>query len=109
MKLKMLKPAIQTLGTSLPTLSSGSWRAGKTTSAQRGYGYRWQKARDRHLSMHPLCVMCLEEDRVTAAMVVDHKVPHRGDETKFWDESGWQNPCAHHHSSHKQREEAGLR
>jgi 5-methylcytosine-specific restriction enzyme A len=93
----------------LQSLNSESWRAGKTTSAQRGYGYRWQQARERHLRVHPLCVICMEVDHVTAATVVDHKVPHEGDEAKFWDETNWQSLCVHHHSSHKQREEAGLR
>jgi len=28
--------------------------------------------------------------RLTAANVVDHRIPHRGDEELFWDESNWQ-------------------
>jgi 5-methylcytosine-specific restriction protein A len=107
MKLKTLKPTLQTLRSPLQSLNSGSWRAGKATSAQRGYGYQWQKARERHLRAYPLCVMCEELDgRITGATVVDHKEPHQGDQAKFWDESNWQSLCAHHHSSHKQRQEA---
>jgi 5-methylcytosine-specific restriction endonuclease McrA len=111
MKLKMLKPRIETLRSPLQSLGSGTWRAGKKTSAQRGYGYRWQKARERHLRLQPLCVMCRElDERAVVATIVDHKVPHEGDEVKFWDESNWQSLCAHHHSSHKQAiERAGSR
>lgn len=76
-----------------------SWRASKTTAAQRGYDYRWQQARDTFLRQHPLC-QCEECQggrlRVTLASVVDHKIPHRGDTRLFWDQSNWQamaKPC----------------
>lgn len=81
---------------------SGSWRDGKTT-AERGYGWRWQQARRAFLSEHPLCRLCEEEGRVTAATVVDHITPHKGDEALFWDRANWQSLCASHHSSDKQR------
>lgn len=74
-------------------------------SAARGYGYRWQKARKNFLSQHPLCRMCEREGRVTAATVVDHIEPHRGDPVKFWDENNWMSICKMHHDSHKQRQE----
>ena len=80
------------------------WREG-TTSASRGYGYRWQKARESYLNKHPLCTMCQQVGRVTAATVVDHKVPHRGDSQLFWDQGNWQPLCAECHSSTKQRME----
>lgn len=80
---------------------SGSWRDGKTT-AERGYGWRWQQARRAFLSEHPLCRMCEEEGRVTAATVVDHITPHKGDEALFWDRSQWQALCKRHHDSDKQ-------
>lgn len=31
--------------------------------------------------------------RLTQATVVDHIVPHRGDQKLFWDESNWQPLC----------------
>lgn len=83
-----------------------SWREGKT-SAQRGYGYRWQKARETFLRENPLCVMCQREGRTTAAEVVDHIVPHRGDKALFWDRGNWQPLCHHHHNSAKRRIEHG--
>jgi 5-methylcytosine-specific restriction endonuclease McrA len=87
-------------------MQPGSWRSDKQTSAQRGYGYKWQKAREDYLAKHPLCVYCEREGRVTLATVVDHKVPHRGDMKLFWDSNNWQSLCATHHSRDKQREEA---
>lgn len=108
-RLKTLKPSLPTLDTrTLPTLPAGSWRTSDQTSAQRGYGYRWQKARAAFLRDHPLCCMCQAEGVVAVATVVDHKTPHRGDQKLFWDRTNWQSLCAKHHSSDKQREEARL-
>lgn len=108
-KLQTLKSSLPVLDTRrVPTMQAGSWRTSGQTAAQRGYGYKWQKAREGFLRSHPLCVMCEAEGRVTAATVVDHKTPHRGDKSLFWDKSNWQSLCATHHSRDKQREEARL-
>ena len=78
----------------------------RPTAHQRLYDYRWQKARERYLREHPLCVgECKEQGRVSAARNVDHTIPHRGDLELFWDESNWQGLCDHCHNSVKQREE----
>lgn len=86
------------------TEMSQSWRGGKT-SAQRGYSYRWQKARLAHLNRHPLCAECGKSGKVVPASVVDHIIPHRGDQKLFWDRDNWQSLCKRHHDSDKQREE----
>ncbi|MBF8651987.1 HNH endonuclease [Pseudomonas putida] len=86
-------------------VSPGSWRSGMTSS-QRGYDYKWQKARERYLNDHPLCVYCQRNGRITAARIVDHIVAHRGDMTLFWDQSNWQSLCKPCHDSVKQAEEA---
>lgn len=104
MKLKTLKSTLRTVGPTIRTLGA-SWRTTGITTGQRGYNYRWQQARARHLRNSPLCVMCEAEGRVELATVVDHRVPHRGDQARFWDETNWQSLCATHHSSHKQRQE----
>ena len=70
---------------------------------------RWQKHRARHLALNPLCVMCAKENRVTAARVADHTVPHRGDEALFWDFDNLQPLCFTHHNSDAQRAERGGR
>jgi 5-methylcytosine-specific restriction protein A len=69
-----------------------SWRTGKQGANERGYTYRWQKARAAFLREHPLCQCddCGEgRKRVTPATVVDHTIPHRGDDGRFWDQSNW--------------------
>ncbi len=79
-----------------------SWRG---SPAERGYGSRWRRRAKAFLVVHPLCgqrpggqtpVMsrCYVEGRRTAAVQVDHVMPHRGDEGKFWDEANnWQSLC----------------
>lgn len=108
MKLKTLKPAVQQLRSALPVAQAVTWRTDKQSSSKRGYGYAWQKARAGYLVSHPLCVYCEREGRVTAATVVDHRIPHRGDQALFWDKANWQALCATHHSRDKQREEARM-
>ena len=88
----------------MPQLTS--WRVEGQSSSARGYGYRWQQARIRFLEQHPLCVMCDGRGQITAATVVDHIDPHRGDQAKFWNVSNWQALCASCHSSIKQAQEA---
>lgn len=82
--------------------STLTWRDGKTT-AERGYGSRWQRERDAYLMDNPLCTMCGHKGLIRQATVVDHIIPHRGDEILFWSRSNWQSLCASHHSSEKQR------
>lgn len=84
-----------------------SWRTAKGSSTERGYGYAWQKARARFLQAHPLCVMCqaMKPPRVTAAEVVDHIIPHKGDQELFWLDSNWQALCKPHHDRDKAEQE----
>lgn len=77
------------------------WNRSGLTSTQRGYGYKWQKARSHYLAKHPLCVFCTKQGRVTAADVVDHIKPHRGDMKLFWDRKNWQALCSSCHNSVK--------
>lgn len=69
------------------------------SAVPRGYGSRWQKARKLFLEAHPLCVECLKNGRYVKATVVDHIIPHRGDQKLFWDQGNWQalcKPCHDH-------------
>lgn len=105
-KLQTLKSTLPVLDTRrVQTMQAGSWRTSSQTAAQRGYGYKWQKAREQFLQANPLCVMCQAQGRVEAATVVDHITPHRGDQSLFWRRSNWQSLCVTHHSRDKQREE----
>ena len=74
-------------------------RADRADASGRGYGSRWRKARKHFLKLHPLCKKCREQGRFVKAEVVDHIVPHRGDEKLFWDESNWQALCKRCHDS----------
>jgi len=69
------------------------------------YGRRWRKARRLYLTINPLCVFCQRDGQTTAASVVDHIKPHKGDAHLFWNESNWQGLCQPHHDSTKQRME----
>ena len=68
------------------------------SSAERGYGVRWRKARAYYLGQYPLCVMCQQEGHTTAATTVDHIIAHRGDYILMWDEGNWESLCTRHHS-----------
>ncbi len=123
-KLRTLPARVGMLAPRLKTMQPGSWRSSTDTSAQRGYGYRWQKARAGYLERHPFCVYCLRDAGISAdtiegvihactdadpplpyAQVVDHRIPHRGDMALFWDRNNWQSLCSTHHSGEKQCEE----
>ena len=59
----------------------------------RGYDARWRKARSLFLKQHPLCAFCQAEGKVVSATVVDHIIPHRGDQKLFWDQANWEPLC----------------
>ena len=86
-------------------------RAKGDGSTARGYGYKWQQARIQYLSEHPMCCYCERDGRVSAASVVDHIIPHQGDDNLFWRRSNWQPLCKPCHDSIKAKEEraAGYR
>lgn len=66
------------------------WRG---SASSRGYDSRWRAARKAFLQAHPMCAECLREGRYTAASVVDHIIPHRGNQQLFWDMENWQALC----------------
>ena len=63
-------------------------------SAQRGYDHRWRAARLVYLQQHPFCAHCSG-----VATVVDHVVPHRGNQELFWRTDNWQPLCSSCHST----------
>lgn len=77
----------------------------RKSASERGYNWRWVNYRRQFLREHPLCVYCGRLGKVTAATVVDHIVPHRGDDGLFWDVSNHQALCKSCHDSVKQSEE----
>ena len=68
---------------------------------------RWDALRRAHLAEHPLCVMCQAQGLITAATVVDHKIPHKGDHVLMWSQSNWQALCKSHHDRDKQSHDKG--
>jgi 5-methylcytosine-specific restriction endonuclease McrA len=59
------------------------------SARERGYTRAWEKFAAAHLAAHPLCSgphsLCEREGRVTAAVLVDHRIPHKGDPVLFWE------------------------
>lgn len=78
----------------------------RDSASARGYGTKWQKARDEFLEANPWCRFCAQQGRRTRATVVDHVEPHRRDWSKFWNRSNWQGLCRTCHNGAKQSEEA---
>lgn len=78
---------------------------------QRLYTNAWARASKAFLAAHPLC-QCEDcgdgRKRVTAATVVDHKVPHRGDRSLFWDSSNWQSMAKACHDRKTARDDGGF-
>lgn len=58
---------------------------------------RWQRLRHSHLFRNPLCVECMKEKQLTAATVVDHMIPHKGNPELFFDPDNLQSLCKRHH------------
>ncbi|UVC10187.1 HNH endonuclease [Rhizobium sp. TH2] len=79
--------------------------ARRPSPRDRGYDHEWRKARIAYLDLHPHCAMlgCGKPARV-----VDHRIPHRGDDRLFWDRTNWQSLCTPCHSRVKQRQERVL-
>jgi 5-methylcytosine-specific restriction enzyme A len=70
---------------------------------------RWYRLRYHQLQEHPLCAMCSKLARVTAATIVDHVKPHRGDEELFFDATNLQSLCKTCHDGAKQQlEKSGV-
>ncbi len=59
------------------------------SSYERGYNARWRKYRRIFLNHHPFCAEC-----GGIATVVDHIIPHKGDQELFWCEDNHQSMCA---------------
>ena len=52
----------------------------RQSSSKRGYGYKWRKARERHLQLYPFCEECKRQGKpAVLATDVDHIVPHKGE------------------------------
>lgn len=75
----------------------------RASASQRGYGSRWQKARATFLSNNRECCRCQAD-----ATVVDHKIPHKGNQELFWDSDNWQPMCKRCHDAKTARQDGGF-
>ena len=59
------------------------------------------------LREHPFCECeeCRGEDLTQLAEVVDHHIPHRGDQRLFWDQKNWRGLTKSHHDRKTARED----
>lgn len=69
------------------------------SASRRGYNYKWQQESKKFLTEHSLCVLCLKTGKFVQATVVDHKIPHRGNQKLFWDRKNWRPLCKHCHDT----------
>lgn len=83
-------------------------REQRGSARERGYDTRWERYRSAYLREHPLCVECaagvplprgVRPRAVTAATVVDHIRPHKGDPELFWDPANHRAVCKPHHDA----------
>lgn len=90
------------------------------TATERGYTYRWHQESRAHLRRFPLCgdrrpdalsqrqTECQKVGRETAANVVDHLIPHRGDQALFWNRRNWGSSCKRCHDLKTATEDGGF-
>lgn len=80
------------------------------SARERGYDARWEVERVAFLRSHPFCRRCELETpgSIQPATVVDHVVPHKGDEVLFWDQANWQPLCKPHHDRKTATEDGGF-
>ena len=64
----------------------------RQSAAKRGYDSKWNIARLAFLAEHPTCECpeCVASGQPLPADVVDHIIPHRGNQRLFWDTKNWQ-------------------
>lgn len=77
----------------IATPSKRKYKDNRPSAHKRGYDGRWRQARLSFLDNNPLCVMCQAKEILVPATVVDHIIPHRGNQERFWDMTNWQALC----------------
>lgn len=78
------------------------------TSTERGYNARWRRLRQWFLNTYPLCAECRRHGILTAATVVDHITPHKGDPALLYEQSNLQSLCTECHNRKTATEDGGL-
>ena len=70
---------------------------------------QWRLLRVGQFRREPDCRFCRVMGRATAATIIDHAKPHRGDAGLFFDPENLISLCKPHHDATKQRQEHGRR
>lgn len=78
------------------------------SSNARGYGYKWQQAREDFLREHPLCKRHEDKGQLVPSSIVDHVIPHKGDMSLFWRRSNWQALCKPCHDLKTATQDSGF-
>lgn len=65
----------------------------------------WRNGRLAFLAQNPLCTRCKANGRTTAATVVNHIKPHKGDLALFFSWENWEPVCKPHHDGLIQSDE----
>lgn len=78
------------------------------SSYERGYNSEWRAYRVWYLQEHPICVECKRAGILEASTVVDHIIPHKGDQELFWRPSNHQALCTSCHSRKTAKEDGGF-
>lgn len=100
-------------------------RDNRLSARERGYDTKWQKARGVFLAQpeNQFCERCKAAGILNAGhlrmdgspqtnpkrmhLVVNHRIPHKGDKKLFWDRKNWEVACPDHHDIRIKQEEAG--
>jgi len=114
-KLSNLKPRLGTLAPRVgyaPGDEKGRTRYRDATQPWRAWykTARWQRLREHILirdqfTCQKTGVLLVGKHPAPNSPVIDHKIPHRGDERLFWDESNLHAVSKAYHDSVKQSEE----
>ncbi len=65
---------------------------------------RWKQASKAFRKMNPLCAECEKHGAINPSEVVDHIIPHKGNEDLFWNADNWQALCKRCHDVKSARE-----
>ena len=75
----------------------------RPTSAQKGYGSKWQTYRKWYLGNHPYCINANNPDMPNCDVIateIDHIIPSKGpDDPNHWDPNNHRPMCKRCHSS----------
>ena len=111
-RLKAMPVRLAAVPVTVMAMTSGNYEADR---AQWSQARKWYQSKRWRKDIRPgelvkaqfTCLWCRHCDPTGKTLVVDHKVPHRGDEDLFWAEGNRQVLCTTCHNGRKQRDERG--